>query len=103
MLSVAREHVRLLRWAGLAAWLMVGLPVLTYPHESPAVLLGWTFAYFVFGAAFWITSEGKDLPRPIDLGLLGLQALCVMALVLLLCDGFEGALLVMVAMQLASR
>ena len=103
MFSVAREHVRLIRWAGLAAWLMVGLPVVTYPHDSPVVLLGWTFCYFLFAAAFWITSEGRELPRSLDLGLLALQALCVMALVLLLCDGFEGALLVMVAMQLASR
>lgn len=103
MLSVAREHARLLCWGGLAAWLMVGLPVMTYPHESPEVLLAWTFAYLLFGLAFWITAGERELPRWADLGLLGLQALCVMALVLTLCDGFEGALLVMVAMQLASR
>lgn len=88
-----------LRWGGMAAWLMVGVPVMTYPHESPAVLLGWTFAYLLFGAVFWITSASRQG----NLGLLGLQALCVMALVLLLCDGFEGALLVLVAMQLGSR
>jgi signal transduction histidine kinase len=103
MLSVAREHVRLLRWGGLAAWLMVGVPVMTYPHESPAVLLGWTFAYLLCGASFWMTSGDAERPRRVDLALLGLQALCVMVLVLLLCDGFEGALLVLVAMQLASR
>jgi signal transduction histidine kinase len=103
MLSVSREHVRLLRWGGLAAWLMVGLPVMTYPAESPAVLLGWTFAYLVCGAALWTTTGESALPRRVDLALLALQALCVMALVLLLCDGFEGALLVLVAMQLASR
>lgn len=88
-----------LRWGGLAAWLMVGVPVMTYPHESPAVLLGWTLAYFLFGALFWVTSAGRQG----NLGLLGLQAACVMALVLTLCDGFEGALLVLVAMQLGSR
>jgi signal transduction histidine kinase len=88
-----------LRWGGLAAWLMVGVPVMTYPHESPEVLLGWSFAYLLFGAVFWITSAGRQG----NLGLLGLQALCVMALVLTLCDGFEGALLVLVAMQLGSR
>lgn len=103
MLSVAREHARLLRWGGLAAWLMVGLPVMSYPHESPEVLLAWTFSYLLFGLAFWITAGERELPRWADLGLLGLQALCVMALVLLLCDGFEGTLLVMAAMQLASR
>ncbi|HWM94317.1 MAG TPA: histidine kinase [Thermoanaerobaculia bacterium] len=111
MISVAREHVRdsihdsiqFLRWGGLAAWLMVGLPVMTHPHESPAVLLVWTFAWFLFAAAFWTTSGEREIPRWADLGLLGLQAACVMALVLTLCDGFEGALLVLVAMQLASR
>lgn len=71
---------------------------MTYPHESPAVLLGWTFAYLLFGALFWITSAGRG-----HLALLGLQAACVVALVLTLCDGFEGALLVLVAMQLGSR
>ncbi|MFL6290522.1 MAG: sensor histidine kinase [Thermoanaerobaculia bacterium] len=88
-----------LRWGGLAAWLMVGVPVMTYPHESPAVLLGWTFAYLLFGAVFWVTSGSRQG----NLGLLGLEAACVMALVLTLCDGFEGALLVLVAMQLGSR
>ena len=89
-----------LRFGGLAAWLMVGVPVLTYPHESPAILLVWTFAWFLFAALYWLTSGQK---RRMDLALLGLQAACVMALVLTLCDGFEGALLVLVAMQLASR
>lgn len=70
-----------------------------HPHESPAVLLVWTFAYLLFGAVFWVTSASRQG----NLWLLGLQGLCVMALVLTLCDGFEGALLVLVAMQLGSR
>ena len=73
-----------------------------HPHESPAVLLVWTFAYLLFGAVFWVTSASRQNNRG-QLGLLGLQAACVMALVLTLCDGFEGALLVLVAMQLGSR
>jgi signal transduction histidine kinase len=107
MIPVAREHVdqyiQILRWGGLAAWLMVGLPVLTQGADSPARLLGWTFAYLLFGVAFWTSSSGRDLSRWASLAWPALQALCVMVLVLLLCDGFEGALLVMVAMQLASR
>ena len=73
-----------------------------HPHESPTVLLVWTFAYLLFGAVFWVTSASRQNNLG-QLGLLGLQALCVMALVLTLCDGFEGALLVLVAMQLGSR
>jgi signal transduction histidine kinase len=82
---------------------MVGLPVLASGADSPARLLGWTFAYLLFGAVFWTTSSGWEVSRRIDLALLALQALCVMGLVLLLCDGFEGTLLVLIAMQLASR
>lgn len=87
-----------LRWGGLAAWFMVGVPILIHPHEKPAVLLGWTAVWLLFAGLFWLTSAGRG-----HLALLGLEAACVMALVLTLCDGFEGALLVLVAMQLASR
>ncbi len=95
---IPREHLRLLAWSGVAVWLMVGLPVLNYNVESPEKLLVWTASFLLFGASFWVSSQ-----RTQGLGLLALQALCVVGLVLTYCDGFEGALLVLVAMQLASR
>ena len=100
MISPAREHHRLLRWGGLAAWLGVGLPIWLQLSaiSSPGRFFGWLAAWLVFAAAFWVTADGRA-----GLGLLAVQAACVIALVLLLCDGFEGTLLVLIAMQLASR
>jgi len=96
------SYPRMLRWGGLAAWLGVGLPIwLQLDQIRPGRFAGWFAAWLLFAAAFWITASG--LERRLDLPLLGLQAACVMVLVLLLCDGFEGTLLVLVAMQLAPR
>ncbi|HEV2853528.1 MAG TPA: histidine kinase [Thermoanaerobaculia bacterium] len=99
MASPVREHHRLLRWGGLAAWLGVGLPIwLQLSAISPGRFFGWLAAWLLFAAAFWVSAE-----RRAGLALLAVQAACVMGLVLLLCDGFEGTLLVLIAMQLASR
>jgi signal transduction histidine kinase len=99
--------LRLLRWGGLAAWLGVGLPIwLQRDQVRPGALPGWLAAWVIFAAALWATTAGREWSRRLDffpLTLLALQAACVMALVLLLCDGFEGTLLVPVAMQLAPR
>lgn len=104
MRSVSREHLGLLRWGGLAAWLGVGLPVwLQRSEASPQAFSGWLGAWLLFAVVFWITAGSRELPRGVDLALLALEGACVVVTVLLLCDGFEGALLVMVAMQLASR
>lgn len=104
MIPVAREHLRLLRWAGLAAWLGVGLPVwLQLSEIKPERFAGWLPAWLLFAAAFWMSAGGRELPRRTELALLAFQVACVLAVVLLLCDGFEGTLLVLVAMQLAAR
>ena len=99
-----RYHLRLLRWAGLGAWIGVGLPVwLQIDKAAPRAFAGWLAAWLLFAAAFWITAAGRPLARGVEMGLLALQGACVVTLVLLLCDGFEGTLLVLVAMQLAGR
>ena len=99
-----RDYFRLLRWAGLAVWIGVGLPIwLQVDKANPRAFAGWLAAWLLFAAAFWITAAGRPLPRRMELGLLALQGACVVALVLLLCNGFEGTLLVLVAMQLAGR
>jgi signal transduction histidine kinase len=93
---------RLLRWGGLAAWLGVGLPIwLQLDQTKPGAFAGWLTAWLVFVLAFWTTTAGPS--RRLDLALLGLQGVCVATLALFLCDGFEGTLLVLVAMQLAPR
>lgn len=103
MNAIAREHLRLLRWGGVVAWLMVGLPILTHEIRRPAVFAVWLAAWLIFVAAFWVSADGRKKTRGEALGLPALQVVCVLALVLTICDGFEGALLVLVAMQIASR
>jgi signal transduction histidine kinase len=86
---------KLLRIGGLAAWLMTGVPVVAEAPRSLATFSEWALVFLTFGLAF-------VLPRKPTLALLALQAACVVTMVLLLCDGFEGALLVLIAMQLAT-
>jgi len=88
---------RLLAIAGLILWLMVAVPVLVQGGIAPALLASWAVAYVLFAVLFLI-----DIRSP-RLWLLGLQAACVIVVVALLCDGFEGTLLVLIAMQLGSR
>jgi signal transduction histidine kinase len=92
--SPAMPHARLLAVAGLTAWLMVGLPVLMRGADSPWRLAQWAVVFVLFGALY---AAGLRRPRR---AFLACEALCVVVLVLLLCDGFEGALLVLIAMRL---
>lgn len=99
-----REHHRLLRWAGLAAWLGVALPIwIQISTVTPGRFAGWFPAWLLFAAAFWVTAGNRKIPPKIALALLAFQTACVIVVVGLLCDGFEGTLLVLIAMQLASR
>jgi signal transduction histidine kinase len=88
---------RLVGIGGLVAWLMVGAPVLIQGSNSPSRFLEWLVAFLLFGALFVADLVRPSLPR------LALAGACVVTLVLLLCDGFEGALLVLVAMRLGGR
>jgi signal transduction histidine kinase len=90
----AVDH-RWLRRAAVFAWCMVGVPVLVEPDFAPWRLAIWVAAYAVFGVVAWCT------PRRPHLALLALEAACVTEMVAVRCNGFEGALLVLVAMQLA--
>jgi signal transduction histidine kinase len=99
-----REHHRLLRWGGLTAWLGVGLPVwIQLSTVTPGRFAIWLPAWVLFAAAFWRTAGDRAVPRNIALVLLAFQAACVIVVVGFLCTGFEGTLLVLVAMQIASR
>ena len=89
-------HTRILGVAGITAWLMVGLPVILQGATTPGLMLRWAVVFLLFGALFI-----ADLRSP-RLSFLALEALCVAMMALLLCDGFEGALLVLIAMRLPS-
>jgi len=89
---------RMMGIAGTVAWLMVAVPIfLQRSLITPAAGAKWAVAYVLFIILFLI-----DLRRP-RLWLLGLAAGCVTVIVLILCNGFEGALLVLIAMRAATR
>ncbi|HXH40040.1 MAG TPA: histidine kinase, partial [Thermoanaerobaculia bacterium] len=87
-------QTRILGVAGLTAWLMVGLPVILQGAVTAWLMAQWTVAFVLFGALFI-----ADLRRP-HRSFLAMEAVCVALMALLLCDGFEGALLVLIAMRL---
>src|SRR6266849_8512349 len=62
----------------------------------------WLGAYALFGLAFWLTAKrGKRLPRLWLAASLAFQSALVLVMVNSICNGYEGALLVVVAGQLA--
>ena len=91
------ELRRLLLVGGFAVWAMVGVPIFVHSGLQPSRLAGWIAAYLVFGAGLALALRTRRL-----LWLLP-QSAAVIALVLTLCDGFEGALLVLIALQLGGR
>jgi signal transduction histidine kinase len=90
-------YKRLIGVAGSIAWIMVGLPAFIYHVAAPTIDWRWVVAYLVFGAAF-----AADLRRP-RIALLVPESAAAITLVLLRCNGYEGALLVVLAMQLGGR
>lgn len=75
-------------------WLMVGVPVLIQPQGELWRLASWASAFVLFGV-FYLFGRGV-MP-------LVLEGVAVVAMVLTRCNGFEGTLLVLVAMQLGAR
>jgi signal transduction histidine kinase len=88
---------RLIGISGLVTWLMVGLPALLYHTQAGPSDWRWIAVYLLFGAAF-----ACDQQRARLWWLLAEAALAI-ALVVLRCSGYEGALLAIVAMQLGGR
>ena len=99
---------RLLRYGGLAVWAAVGAPVIALAFATGRSradgrgLAAWTAAFVLFGIAFAMaTARRRDGGRMGALGLAFGQTAAVFALVALPpCFGLEGALLVLVALQL---
>ena len=103
------DYRRLLRSGGFAVWIAVGLPVFLFslrPSEDRGRSLAfaaWAASYLLFGLAFWLATS-RNRSESDRMGMLGLaagQAAAVLSLVALPpCFGLEGALLVLVALQL---
>ena len=80
-------HDRMLRIGGVITWIAVGIPVVINGATSPARMALWAVAFAAFGAGLaW--------------DVLAIETAAVIAMVAILCNGFEGALLVLIAMQL---
>ena len=90
-------HKRLIAFAGVIAWIMVGLPAFIYHAGAPKWNWEWVAAFVLFGMAF-----AADLLRPRLIFLLTESAAAIV-LVLARCNGYEGTLLVVLAMQLGPR
>ena len=90
-------HKRLIGIAGLSAWIIVGLPSFVYHAGAPSSDWRWIVAFLIFGAAF-----AADLVRP-HFVLLVAESAAAISLILLSCNGYEGTLLVVSAMQLGPR
>jgi signal transduction histidine kinase len=103
------DYPRFVRMAGLGVWAIVGLPVLASSRTIRALgasnvsFIAWGAAFLLFGAAFLRTTGAlrSAADRAGTLALLAAEAAAVLALVALPpCYGLEGALLVLVALQL---
>jgi len=89
---------RILSVAGLVMWLMVGVPIAIQWRLASLLRLDvWTAAFLLFGALFIFSVRSRGLVLP------AIESLAVIVMVAVLCNGFEGTLLVLVAMQLGSR
>jgi len=95
--NMPRELRRLIAVGGAAVWLMVGLPIFIRGAQEPWRLAAWSAAYVAFGIVLALALRTGRLLWTVP------QAAAVIALVLIMCDGFEGALLVLVALQLGGR
>jgi signal transduction histidine kinase len=91
----ARSFPRMLLWAGLAAWLGVcGATLSAAP--AGAALPTWVAASLLFVLAFLWHARADA----ISLVALALQSAGVITMAALLCNGYEGLLLVLIAAQL---
>jgi len=105
--KMSPEARRLLRLAGFLTWSLAGLPLFVWLFQTPMLLhqpryLLWLACFFIFGVTFGLTpwNEGSVQPGRIQLALLAIQAVTALVMLVLVCSGHEGALLVLVAAQL---
>ena len=88
---------RLIGIIAAVTWLLVAAPVVLYHFPRGTLEWQWLAAGLVFGTMFAL-----DLRRP-HLLFLALASVAALILVLKRCNGYEGALLALVAMQLGRR
>jgi signal transduction histidine kinase len=94
------ETLRLMRLTGLVTWLLVAAPPAIEGVMRPPTFPFWVAAMAAFGLLYaWTVSRLGSTGREVWLGLLG-QSACVVFMVAMQFHGLEGALLVLVALEL---
>ena len=94
---------RLLRLAGLLVWLLVGIPTTLQGTGRLEAFAVWASGFLIFGALFAATTGGGPHPPGVWTAALVAQAAAVIAMTAVQCRGYEGTLLVLVAMQVGWR
>jgi signal transduction histidine kinase len=100
LIGVERAMRRGLRASGLALTVLVALPLAFHHGLDPRRVAAWAVSVVTFATCFWFGAGAET--RSARAVLIPIQVASVVAMVLLLCDGFEGTLLVLVALQLGA-
>lgn len=95
----------LVRTAGLLVWAFAGVPaaisIARHPRIGAGAIAAWLGAFLVFGFAFFRASRHETTKTSsATVSLVGVQTVAALAMNVVLCTGFEVALLVVVAVQL---
>ena len=103
---MATDTARLLRYAGFLTLGLTGLPLLVELAQEPELCrqspyLLWFVCLVLFGVAFGVTGWRAPAGRagPAQTASLVVQTAAALTMILLVCSGQEGALLVIVAAQ----
>src|SRR6185503_7912933 len=91
---------RLLRLAGAASFAFVAVPAAFQGVQKPESFVWWICGLAAFGLLFVWSIASPPAARGLMLAVLAAEAACVIVMVAAQCRGFEGALLVLVALQL---
>src|SRR5258707_7856546 len=104
---MSREPKGLLGFAGFLIWPLAGLPLFVGLVQMPDLLQQprywlWLSCFFVFGATFGLTRWNVSPPqgRSLQFASLAVQTAAALVMIVLVCTGHEGALLVLVSAQL---
>ncbi len=100
MTDLTAGTLRLLRGAGLLSFGFVVVPAFFQGVQAPASFVFWAGGLVAFGGLFTWSSVRPQAPRPVLLAVIAAEAACVILMVATQCRGYEGALLVLVALQL---
>jgi hypothetical protein len=96
-----------LRLAGFLTWFLAGLPLFFQLVQAPELLQHprywlWLACFFIFGVTFGLTpwNDRPRWPHRLQVASLAAQTITALVMIVLVCSGKEGALLVIVAAQL---